>query len=680
MIPAKIEPLDSLAALIQSQRFEEAISLLEQRLKTYPLEDRGWALLGQAFYNLRRYSEAVGALRDALRLNPTQATHYADLGIALKADGRAGESEALLREGIRRNPTHPLPCFSLANLLVSQRRHPEALAQFQSLLKAHPNFFPALENLASLQLELGQVRETVELLNGALTRAPNDHRILSMMAIALDRGGNQDAALDVTLKAIELDPPRTLDMRLASFMSLTGRTGRLDLRDQVMALLKPAIEATLPDDQPLQWLTAERNALRRFIFLFTYYGIDDRSLMKVHRAVGDQIGASTRAETLSLPAEGEKIRVGFISHNFGNHPIGHLLSTFFEHHGHERHEVFLYATHIFQTDVSGYGTRLQKAADHFRDCRSLSDLDFAKLIRNDHLHILIDLDGYMHGGRPEMLATRVAPIQIHWLQSLAGCPAPYFDYTIVDRVIVPDEERDQGNGPLIRLADAFQCGERFALPDERPSRARWGLPEKGFVFCVFGNWLKIDAPVFDAWMEILKAVPESVLWLTSGPTPQSLATLRRAAVQQGVDGDRLIVAERTDDKLTHLDRHRCADLYLDTFTFSAATSATDALSAGLPVLTKKGSTAQSRLSESLIRAAGPTALIVNDRETYIKTAIRLAHHPKDLAKHVSALNDALPEARLFDPQRMVKQFELIYDHVIATARSGEKPAHYDVVL
>lgn len=680
MDPAKIEPLDALSTLIQSDRSEEAIPYLEQRLNAFPLEDRAWALLGQARYKLHRNSDAVPAFREALRLNPNLPTHYADLGIALKADGRPGEAEALLREAIRRNPTHPLPSYSLANLFVSQRRNSEALAQFQGLLKAHPNFFPALENCASLQLELGQLKEAIELLNSALSRAPNDYRILSMLAIALDRGGNLDAALDVTLKSIAADPPRALDMRLASFMSLTGRTGRLDLRDQVMKLLDPAIPTTLPDDRHDQWLKAERNALRRFIFLFPYYGIDDRSLMKVHRAVGNQIGASTRSDTPALPAIDPKIRVGFISHNFGNHPIGHLLSIFFEHHDRERHEVFLYATHIYQNDASGYGTRLQNAADHFRDCRTLSDMAFAKKIRDDHLHVLIDLDGYMHGGRPEVLAMRVAPVQIHWLQSLAGCPAPYFDYTIVDRVIVPDDERDQGNGPLIRLADAFQCGELLELPDSPPDRVQYGLPEKGFVFCAFGNWLKIDASVFEAWMEILKAVPESVLWMTSGPTPQSQDTIRRAAEAHGIDGNRLIIASRTDDKRSHIDRHRCADLYIDTFTFSAATSATDALSASLPVLTKKGSTAQSRLAESLIRAVGPTDLIVPDRETYIKTAIRLAHQPKELAEHRSASKLALPKARLFDPHRMVQQFEQIYDHVIATVRDGKKPSHYDVTL
>jgi len=212
-----------------------------------------------------------------------------------------------------------------------------------------------------------------------------------------------------------------------------------------------------------------------------------------------------------------------------------------------------------------------------------------------------------------MLAKRVARVQIHWLQSLAGCPAPYIDYTIIDRILVPDHESDQGNGPLIRLADAFQCGELFDLPPSPPSRATHNLPDNAFVFCAFGNWLKIDEHVFNDWMSSLTAVPTSVLWLTSGPLPNSLSTLQRYAEAQGVDGSRLIVAPRKDDKLSHIDRHSCADLYIDTYTFSAATSATDALSAGLPNLKKRDSTAQSRLAESLIRATGVPQLVEEDR-------------------------------------------------------------------
>jgi predicted O-linked N-acetylglucosamine transferase (SPINDLY family) len=190
-------------------------------------------------------------------------------------------------------------------------------------------------------------------------------------------------------------------------MSLTGRTGRLDLRGKVMDLLNPAILESLPEDHPDHWKKLDRNALRRFIFLFPYYGIPDRALMKVHSTVGNAIAASFPAENLPPRSKKEKLKIGFLSHNFGNHPIGHLLSCFFESHGHQAHEVFLYATHIFVQDASGYGERLKQAADHFIDCRGWTDQFFANRIRADEIEILIDLDGYMHGGRPEMLATRV---------------------------------------------------------------------------------------------------------------------------------------------------------------------------------------------------------------------------------------------------------------------------------
>ena len=669
-----------LAELIRTGNSAQAIPEIKQQITLSPRDDRLWALLGQAHFHVNQFAESITALREALRLKPDHAAHCGDLGIALRADGRVTEAEALLREAIRRDGANPLSRFALGNLFVSQRRHEEAISIFGSILTQNPGFFPAIENLASLFSDLGRLQDALKLIETALQRAPQDHRLYSMLAILLDKGGNQNAALDVTLKAIALDPPKTLDMRLASFMSLTGRTGRLDLRDKVMELLNPAITETLPEDQTESWTKLDRNALRRFIFLFPYYGIPDRALMKVHSTVGNAIAASFPAENVPPRSKKEKIRIGYLSHNFGNHPIGHLLSCFFEAHGHQDHEVFLYATHIFAQDASGYGERLKKAADHFIDCRGWTDQFFANKIRDDELDILIDLDGYMHGGRPEMLAKRVAPVQIHWLQSLAGCPAPYIDYTIVDRILVPDHERDQGNGPLIRLADAFQCGELFDLPPTPPSRAIHNLPDNAFVFCAFGNWLKIDEHVFNDWMTVLKAVPESVLWLTSGPLPTSLSTLQRYAEAQGVDGSRLIVAPRTDDKLSHIDRHRCADLYIDTYTFSAATSATDALSAGLPVLTKRGSTAQSRLAESLIRATGVPQLIVEDRQTYVETAIALAKNPDQLKNHQKALRDALPNAPLFDAHRMVRQFEIIYDHVIKNHRAGLKPKHFDVVL
>lgn len=676
------EKIDLANSHLGAGRFAEASLAFADYLKEHPLDDRVWFFAAGILFRQRRFSEAVDYYRSALRLMPENPNIYADLAAALRADQRPGEAEAMAREAIRRNPQNPLPVFTLANLCSSQRRYQEAERMYRGLIQVNPDSIPAIENLGSMLLEIHRPADAMAVFDAYLARHPDDVPILTCKAIGYDRLGDLDAALSLTKRTIELDPPKRLEMRLASYMSLVGRTGRLDLRPHVLRLVTEATPATLPDDASERWFEADRNALRRFTYLFPYYGIKDRDLLKVHRALGNQIAASFPPTVAKAAPRSGRLRVGFISYNFGNHPIGHLLSVFFEAHGHEATELFLYSLHQQQPhiDVDGYGQRIRATADHFRDCREKSDRDLAHLIRADDLHVLIDLDGHLHGGRQEVLATRPARVQIHWLQSLAGCPAPYFDYTIVDRVIVPDGERDQGNGPLIRLADAFQCGEKFALPETPPSRAAHGLPEDGFVFCAFGNWLKIDPEIFTLWLKLLKEIPKSVLWLTSGPTPESIAKIRDLAREKGVDPARLVIAPRTDNKLSHIDRHRLADLFLDTFTFSAATTTMDALSAGLPVLTKKGTTAQGRLSEAHIRAVGPTDLIVETVEDYFSTALRLARNPKELAKHRKALIEALPGSRLFDAKRMARQFDQIYAEIWRRYQAGEQPTHFDVVL
>ena len=669
---------DQAKALIQAGKLAEAETLLEPYLKANPIDGSAWFYKGHCLFLRQRIPESVESYRTALRLQPENADIYVDLGAALTADQRLGEAEALLREAMRRNPQNALPAFTLANLCSRQRRYDEAEKLFRSIIAGAPDNMQAVQNLCAMLIDLNQTDEAIKIVNGFLARHPDHPLALSLLAIALDRAGKLDEALSVTQRAISIAPPRRLEMQLASYMSLVGRTGRLDLRADVLERVRAATQATLPGDDPRQWLGLDANALRRFTYLFPYYGINDRDLLKVHGALGRQIATSFPPTVPFGSAATGRLRIGYLSYNFGNHPIGHLLSVFFEAHGHERTELFLYGLQQSSKDVSGYGPRIRATADHFRDCRNKTDQELAAIIRADNLHVLIDLDGYLHGGRPEVLSMRPARVQIHWLQSLAGMPAPFIDYTIVDKVIVPENERNQGNGPLIRLADAFQCGEKFDLPPTLPSRASQSLPETGFVYCAFGNWLKIDEEVFTCWMEILKGVPDSILWLSNGPTSESITRLRQLAQEHGVDPTRLVLAPRTDAKRPHIDRHRLAGLFLDTFTFSAATTTTDALSAGLPVLTRRGATAQGRLSESLIRATGPTDLIVATREDYVATAIRLAHDPEELEKHRQRLAAALNSAPLFDANRMVRQFEVIYAAVWERFANGKAPMHIDV--
>jgi predicted O-linked N-acetylglucosamine transferase (SPINDLY family) len=250
----------------------------------------------------------------------------------------------------------------------------------------------------------------------------------------------------------------------------------------------------------------------------------------------------------------------------------------------------------------------------------------------------------------------------------------------IDRVLVRDSERNNGNGPLIRLADAFQCGDRVTLPDTQAARADHGLPDTGIVFCAFGNWLKIDEAVFACWLDILSQTPDSVLWLSDGPSATSRDILRGRLSERELAPERLVFAPRLASKMDHLNRHQCADLFLDTFTFSAATTTTDALWAGLPVLTCPGSTAQSRLSESLLRAVGLTQTIVANKKDYVHTAIRWAKEPQTLVRLRTQLKSILPDSKLYDARRMALQFAIIYQKVSERLAKGQAPEHFDVEL
>ena len=637
--------------------------------------------LGGIYFRLGQIEKCTEALRQALKLDPASPNIFHDLGVSLKREGRFGEAEAILRESVRRSPSAALPSLlSLCDLLCQSARRDEAEKILRLALERAPNNLELLRDLTNLLIQDGRFQDGAVLIERFIQRNGQSVAALEQLSITYQCLNRLDEALAITAATIQAQPPRTLDIRLASYLSIAGRSARLDHRAQAHKLLLAAINQSLPDDNPLAWMSNDTNALRRFAFLMPYYGISDKALMRVFQAIGDSLDhrMPRLPKPKSKPRGKAKLRIGYVSYNFSEHPIGHLLSPFFESHAQTGTDLYLYALHLNDHDPNDYAGRIRATTPHYRDCRGLTALQLAQKIREDEINILIDLDGYLGGGLPEAFAMRPAPLQIHWLQHLAGMPAPFIDYTIVDRILVKDGERNNGNGPLIRLEDAFQCGDRVDLPDQIPSRAEHGLPETGTIFCAFGNWLKIDEEVFACWIEILKGVPDSILWLSDGPVPQSRDLLRQKLKDSGVDGERLIFAPRLPSKAEHINRHKCADLFLDTFTFSAATTTTDALWAGLPVLTCPGATAQSRLSASLLQAVGMKETIMRGPKDYVASAIRIGKSKQQIDLLKSKLARLLPKAHLYDAPRLVAQFKNIYARIWERHQTGAAPDHLDV--
>jgi predicted O-linked N-acetylglucosamine transferase (SPINDLY family) len=634
---------------------------------------------GTALYRRRWFSEAAEAFRQAVEAAPGEANYLSDLGVCLKALGRFDEADAALRRAIAAAPQRALLHCNLANLERDRGRFPEAETCYRTAIQVEPQFLGTYQNLGNLLLRQARTSEAIELGQQLVRALPTEPHAHTQLAVAFEAAKRPGDAARALAPALVLAPPQRLTMSLASYVSLAGAMGRLADRRVAQHLLERAASATLnaPVDAPVD-ASLDLNALRRFAYLMPYYGVADAVHLKLLATLGHALAAPS-APAAPRPAPPQpRFRVGYLSYNFGDHPIGHLLSPFFEAHDRRKVELILYSTNPRERDRSGYPERLRRAAGQFRDVSRLDDAGLAGAIRSDGPHLLIDLDGYLAGGRPEALARRPAAIQIHWLQHLAGMPAPFIDYSIVDTVLVGDDERDRGNGPLIRLPQAFQCGDRVRLSEPAPKRADFGLPEDALVFCGFNNWLKVDAEAFECWIAILAQTPGSVLWLSGGTDESAEAAWRDEARQRGVDPNRLVFARRLAHKAEHINRHRLADLFLDSFTFSAATTGIDALWAGLPVLTRRSTTAHGRISESQLRAIGVPELVTRTTAEYVAVALALARDRQTLAALRATVATRVRQSPLYDASSLARQFEALYARVWHRYASGDPPAGFDI--
>jgi protein O-GlcNAc transferase len=327
-------------------------------------------------------------------------------------------------------------------------------------------------------------------------------------------------------------------------------------------------------------------------------------------------------------------------------------------------------------DKSSMRARLEKGFDRFLDIRKLTDLEIAKLIQREEIDILVDLVGYTGGNRAQILTFRPAPVQANF-QGF-GLGGPHIDYTFSDPQTTPDRLLEETyREKVVRLPDTWVSTDPVqAIAEATPSRADEGLPEHGFVFCSFNGPYKINPPMFDVWMRLLAAVPDSVLWLRY-ENQDAVENLRSSAERRGVAPDRLVFARRIGLP-EHLARHRLADLFIDTFPYGAHTTASHALWAGLPVLTQRGETFVSRVSASILHAIGLPELVTDSSTAYETRALELARDPGQLEVLRQKLARQRLTAPLFDSERFGRHVDRAYVEMFERWRRGEPPVSFDV--
>jgi predicted O-linked N-acetylglucosamine transferase (SPINDLY family) len=381
--------------------------------------------------------------------------------------------------------------------------------------------------------------------------------------------------------------------------------------------------------------------------------------------------------SMSLPKRSrrDKIRIGYFSSDYFDHATCYLIAELFELHDRKKFEVFGFSFGPEKNDEMR--TRVIAAMDQFLDVRSLSDFDVAQLCRSLDVDIAVDLKGFTQGSRTGIFAERAAPIQVNYLGFPGTKGSSYMDYLVADRTLIPESQQQHYSEKIVYLPDSYQVNDsRRSISDKAYTRAEEGLPEAGFVYCCFNNNYKITPGLFDVWMRILDRVEGSVLWLLED-NPGAGSNLRKEAARRGISPERLIFAERKPPT-EHLARHRLADLFLDTFPYNAHTTASDALWAGLPVLTCMGESFASRVAASLLNAIHLPELVVTTQEAYEALAIEIAVHPETCIKFRERLQQNRLTTPLFDVQGFTRHLEAAYTAMYERYQADMKPEHIHV--
>ncbi len=605
------------------------------------------------------YAGAEPLLRQALALAPGRASVVSNLAAALIGQEKFAEARSLAEQAIAADPNNAEAWLNFGRCLEVGKDFPAALQACDRALALRPDFAEAWCNRGNIDMAQNHYEAALDSYERAVALKPDFPEALTNLAIVLNRLSRPAEAIPHIDRAIALKPhlPHPYGVRLQAKMSLCDWSS--------YEIDSTAVIRSVADGEP-------------GVFPFTFLGLPSDPALQQRCAASYAARKYPPVATSAFPPpdpDRKKLRIGYFSADMHRHAIGYLTAGLFEQHDRDRFESHCFSFGPPSTDV--IRQRIQAAVDCFHDVHDKSDADICDLSRSLGIDIAVDLTGYTGTERTGIFVPRAAPLQVNWLGFPGTMGTPIMDYIIADPVIAPPEHIPFFSESVVHLPHTYQSTDnKRQMSDRVFSRAEFGLPENSFVFCSFNNTYKLTPDVFAVWMQLLQQVPGSVLWLldsSSGITDH----LRQSAEEHGIAPERIIFAKRMASP-EHLARQRLADLFLDTFHYNAHTTASDALWAGLPVLTKIGNTFASRVAASLLRAANLPELITDTTERYAALALALAQDPARLQALRHKLVSQRDTCTLFDTPRFARAIEAAYDAMWDRHRRGLPPAAISV--
>jgi protein O-GlcNAc transferase len=603
-------------------RYDEAFAAYDKALSIKPGLAEAWLGRGNVFTDLKRHSEAFAAYDKALSIKPDLEGAWLGRGNVLANLKRYDEAFVAYDKALSIKPDLEGAWLGCGNVLWSLKRHSEAFASYDKALSIKPDLEGAWLGRGNVFTDLKRYDEAFAAYDKALSIKPD-------------------------LEGVE-------GQRLHAKMSLCN----WENLDTEIEKLIASVRAGKANSPP-------------FVFLSFIDSPDEHLRCAQAWVVAKHPQASE--STWSEPIRGhDKIRIGYVSADFRKHAIAYLTAELFE--CHNRMKFTTTAFSLGLDDKSGIRQRLVNSFDSFVDCRNLSDADVARTIANAEIDILVDLNGFTQDARTNIFSYRPAPIQVNYLGYPGTMGAPYIDYIIGDKLLFTPADATAYSEKLVQLPHSYQPNDRKRyISDKNFKREEYGLPKERFVFCCFNPNHKIVPAVFDSWMRILKHVDGSVLWLLS-KNQTAIDNLRKETTRRGIDSARIVFADGMEQP-DHLARHRLADLFLDTLPYNAHTTASDALWAGLPVLTRIGGAFAGRVAASLLNAIDLPELITHSREEYEALAIELALNVEKLKAIREKLSRSRLTTSLFDTPLYTMHLEAAYEAMYQRHKTGLPPDH-----
>jgi predicted O-linked N-acetylglucosamine transferase (SPINDLY family) len=584
-----------------------------------------------------------------------QAIHL--LGVIFCQQKDYNQGIQLIEKSLKINNKNYSALNNLGNFFLELKKYPEAIEKYKRALNLNKNYTAAIYNLGNTYKAISKYRIALEYYYKAIVSDPKFFDAYYDYAELLERTGRTEEALKYYSKLLELNPNHPY---------LLGSIVRSKLNICEWESIESEIEKIKNN-------LINKKTINAFDILFITDSLEHQA-NAIKEYSEDKFPPTENISDLKVE-DNNKIKIGYYSSDFSNHPVGYSIVQLFEFHNKEKFEVYAF---YFGKKYDEITEKISKQCKKFVNVSNISDFELINLSKKIGINIAINLNGFTNNSRTKIFSGRLSPIQINALGYPSTMMATYMDYIIADEIVIPEKNQKFFKEKIIYLPFFYQISDdKKKISNKNYTYKDFNLPTDKFIFCCFNNILKINPYIFGLWMKILKKNENSVLWLKSNK-PNIIKNLKLEADKFKINNDRIIFASRQESSEDYLASYKLADLFLDTFPYNAHVTGCDALYSGLPILTLCGESFASRVGASLLNTLNMNELIAYSETEYINKAYNLSINKKKIAELKQELLKPLTISKLFNSKLYVEKIETAYIEIFEKIKNKITPENIHI--